>query len=152
MFDSLKEANPTNPTCVYITLQDVRKGKRRKQNNEDGGIQYFKSMSRYDINNAFLEKHLPLSDHIHGPFKMMPPELLHTPGSGLTMYMFELLRHQLGGGKDCDYINQELIVVSNIIKHQSEMIFLEDQWVMDSLTEQNANHPNKKEIFFDYCA
>ena len=75
LFDSLKE---TNPTCVYITLQDVRGGKRRKQNNKDGGIQYFKSMSRYDINNASLEKHLPLSNHIHGPFKMMPPKLLHT--------------------------------------------------------------------------
>jgi hypothetical protein len=119
-FDSLKE---TNPTCVYITLQDVHEGKRKKRNDEDGGIQYFKSVSRYDINNAFLEKHLPLSDHIHGPFKMMPPELLHTSGSGLIMYIFEPLCHQLGGGKDRDYINQEHIVVSNIIKGQSERDF-----------------------------
>ena len=37
--------------------------------------------------------------------------------------MFELLCHQLGGGKDRDYINQEHIVVSNIIKHQSECDF-----------------------------
>jgi hypothetical protein len=29
---------------------------------------------------------------------MMPPELLHTSGSGLIMYMFELLRVQMGGG------------------------------------------------------
>jgi hypothetical protein len=65
-FDSLKE---TNPTCVYITLGDVRKGRRRKQNDEDGGIQYFRSVSRYDINKAFLEKHLLLSDHVYGPFK-----------------------------------------------------------------------------------
>jgi hypothetical protein len=68
--DSSKE---TNPTCVYITLGDVRKGRRRKQHDKNGGIQYFRSVSRYDINNAFLEKHLPLSDHIHRPFKMMPP-------------------------------------------------------------------------------
>jgi hypothetical protein len=80
-------------------------------------------MSRYDINNSFLEKHLPLSDHIHGPFKMMPLELLHTSGSGLIVYMFELLHHQLGGGKDRDNINQEHIVVSNIIKRQSERDF-----------------------------
>ena len=78
------------------------KGKRKKQNIKDDGIQYFKSVSRYGINNAFLEKHLPLSDHIHGPFKMMPPELLHTSNIGLIMYMFELLCHQLGGGKDRD--------------------------------------------------
>jgi hypothetical protein len=70
MFDGLKE---TNPTCVYITLQYVHEGRRRNQDNEDGGIQYFRSVSRYDINNAFLEKHLPLSDNIHGPYKMMPP-------------------------------------------------------------------------------
>jgi hypothetical protein len=50
-FDGLKE---TNPTCVYITLGDVRKGRRRKQDNKDGGIQYFRSVSRYDINNDFL--------------------------------------------------------------------------------------------------
>ncbi len=86
-FDSLKE---TNPTCVYTMLGEVRKGRRRKQNNKDGGIQYFRSVSRYDINNTFLKKHLLLSDHVHGPFKMMPPKLLHTSGSGLIMYMFEL--------------------------------------------------------------
>ncbi len=77
----------------------MREGKRRKQNDNDGGIQYFKSMSRFDINNAFLEKHLLLSNHIHGPFKMMPPELLHTSGSGLIMYLLESLCHQLGGEK-----------------------------------------------------
>ncbi len=117
-FDGLKE---TNPTCVYyITLQDVRKGRRRKCDDEDGGIQYFRSVSRYDTNNAFLKKHLPLSNNVHGPYKMMPPKLLHTSGSILIMYMFKLLHHQLGAGKDRDNINRELIVVSNIIKCQSE--------------------------------
>jgi hypothetical protein len=36
--------------------------------------------------------------------------------------MFELLRYQLGGGKDRDYIDREK-VVSNIIKCQSERDF-----------------------------
>ncbi len=80
-------------------------------------------MSRYDINNAFLKKHLPLSDNVHGPYKMMPPKLLHTSGSGSIMYMFKLLHHQLGAGKDHDNIDREHIVVSNIIKHQSEHDF-----------------------------
>ncbi len=39
----------------------------------------------YDIKNALTEKSLPLSDNIHGPYKMMPPELLHTSGSGLII-------------------------------------------------------------------
>ncbi len=57
---------------------------------------------------------------IHGPFKRMPPELLHTSGSGLIMYMFESLPHQLWGGNDHHFINQEHIIVSNIITGQSE--------------------------------
>jgi hypothetical protein len=74
----------------------------------------------YDVRVALLEKHLPLTDDIHGPFKMMPPELLHTSGSGLIMYMFESLSHQLGGGNDCHFIDQEHIIISNIITGQSE--------------------------------
>jgi hypothetical protein len=103
----------------------VHEGRRKKQNNKAGGIQYFRFVSRYDINNAFLKKHLLLSNHVHGQFKMMPTELLHTSGSGLIMYMFALLRYQLGGGKDCDYIDWEHVVVSNIIKSLSECDFLQ---------------------------
>ncbi len=57
---------------------------------------------------------------------MMPPELLHTSGSGLIMYMFESLRLHLGGGIDQDYIDQEHIVVSNNIQRQSERDFYVD--------------------------
>jgi hypothetical protein len=35
---------------------------------------------------------------------MMPPELYHTSGSGLIMYMLEPLRDQMGCGKDRDLI------------------------------------------------
>ncbi len=65
----------------------------------------------YDIRNAFTEKSLPLSDNIHGPYKMMPPELLHTSGCGLLMYMVESLRDQMGGGKDIDLIDQQHIQI-----------------------------------------
>jgi hypothetical protein len=54
---------------------------------------------------------------------MMPPELLHTSGSGLIMYMFESLRYHLGGGIDRDYIDQEHVVVNNMIKRQSKLDF-----------------------------
>jgi hypothetical protein len=77
----------------------------------------------YDIRNALTEKSLPLSENIHGPYKMMPPELLHTSGSGLIMYMFESLRDQMGGGKDRDLINQQHIQISNLIKRQCEPDF-----------------------------
>jgi hypothetical protein len=119
-FDNL---NHTNPICIYLTLEDIKETKRRKRNNNDGGVQYFKSVSMYDIKNAFLERFIPLSDNPHGPFRMMPPELLHTSGSGLIMYMFESLRYHLGGGIDCDYIDQEHVVVNNMIKRQSKHDF-----------------------------
>jgi hypothetical protein len=112
-FEDLKHINPN---CVYITLDGIHQATLRKQNDNDGGKQYFKSVSRYDIKYAFLEQFMPLSDNVHGPFRMMPPELLHTSGSGLIMYMFKSLRLQLGGGIDQDYIDQEHVVVSNIIQ------------------------------------
>lgn len=112
--------NVTNPTCEYITLKDIGVTKKRKRDDADGGAFYFKSISMYDINNAFTEKHMPLSDHIHGPFKMMPPELLHTSGSGLIMYMFESLRIQIGGGRDRDFLDKQHVLISNILKRQSE--------------------------------
>ncbi len=101
-------------------MDDVSLAKRWKHYDEDAGKEYYWSISKYDINNALMERNLPLSNDIHGPYKMMPPELLHTSGSGLIMYMFESLRRQLGGGKDRDEIDNLHIVISNLIKRQSE--------------------------------
>lgn len=112
-----------NPNCEYLTLKDEWIAKKRKHSDDDGGKAYYKSMSKYDIKNSFTERHLPLSDRVHGPFKMMPPELLHTSGSGIIMYMFESLRQQLGGGNDRDIIDQLHIEMSNFIKRQSERDF-----------------------------
>jgi hypothetical protein len=114
------------PYKPYLRSPHLRryKGKKRgKHNNNDGGVQYFKSVSMYDIKIAFLERFIPLSDNVRGPFRMMPPELLHTSGSGLRMYMFESLHYHLGGGIDLDYIDQEHVVVNNMIKRQSKHDF-----------------------------
>ena len=86
-------------------MDDVWLAKRRKQDDKDGGINYYQSVSTYDIINALHDENLPLPDDIHGPYKMMPPELLHTSGSGLIMYMFESLRHRVGGGQDRDFLD-----------------------------------------------
>jgi hypothetical protein len=86
-------------------------------------IEYYRSISMYDIRNALTEKSLPLSDNIHGLYKMMHPELLHTSGSGLIMYMFESLRDQIGSGKDRDYISEQHIQISSLIKRHSEQDF-----------------------------
>ncbi len=120
---SFEDLKNMNPNCVYITLDNIQQDNIRKQNNNNGGVQYLKSVSRYDIKNAFLQRFMPLSNNVHGPFGMMPQELLHTSGSGLIMYMFESLCLHLGGSIDQDYIDQEHIGISNIIQRQSEHNF-----------------------------
>ncbi len=104
-------------------MDDTNLAKKRKQDDEDARIEYYPSMSMYDIKNALTEKSLPLSDNIHGPYKMMPPEVLHTSGSGLIMYIFESLRDQMRGGKGRDLIDRQHILISNLIKRQSEHDF-----------------------------
>jgi hypothetical protein len=84
----------------------MREAKRVKLNNYNEGLALLKSMSRYDIKNAFISKHLPLSDNEHGPYGMMPPEMLHVSGQGLIKYMFESLSIQIGSGQDRDYIDK----------------------------------------------
>jgi hypothetical protein len=117
-----KLSNP-NPNCTYLTMEDFKFAKKRKREDEDAGIEYYQSISTYDIQNALTGKGLPLSDNIHGEYKMMPPELLHTSGSGLIMYMFESIMDQMGCGKDKDFIDKQHIQISNLIKRQSEQNF-----------------------------
>ena len=52
-------------------------------------------MSKHDIDNALTHPDLPLSDLVHGPYKMTPPEMLHTSGSGLIKYIFLTLKARL---------------------------------------------------------
>jgi hypothetical protein len=115
-------SNP-NPTCDYTTLEEMHAAKRLKLNNHKEGALAFKNMSRYNIENALLHKDLPLSDNIHGPYRMMPPELLHTSVSGLIIYMFESLRVQIGCGNDWDNIDKQHIRMAHMLKRQSERDF-----------------------------
>ena len=115
-------SNP-NPTCVYTTLSEMRDAKRLKKVDENQGLLRMKEMSRYGIKNALTKKYKPLSDNIHGPYCMMPPELLHTSGSGLIKYMFESLQWQIGGGKIRDDVDKLHIRVYMFVKRQSERDF-----------------------------
>jgi hypothetical protein len=54
---------------------------------------------------------------------MMPPELLHTSGSGLILYMFESLHVQIECGNDLDEIDKYHIRISLIVRRQSERDF-----------------------------
>ncbi len=104
-------------------MEDVKIAKRRKQEDNDCGAEYFRSISTYDKENALHEENMPLSDDVHGPYKMMPPDLLHTSGSGFIMYMFESLQHLMGGGRDRDAINQLHVEISNLLRDRANKIF-----------------------------
>jgi hypothetical protein len=95
-------------------------------------------MFMYDIKNALTEKSLPLSDNIHGMYKMMLPELLHTSGSGLIVYMFESLRDQMGEGKDRYLIDRQHILISNLIRYFNHynIFFQEIQTRMDTIFQK----------------
>ncbi len=75
------------------------------------------------IQNALHDDHIPLSDNVHGPYKMMPLELLHTSRSGLIMYMFESLHHSMGGGHDKDFIDPQHIEILQLLKRPSKRDF-----------------------------
>ena len=71
----------------------------------------YKCISKHDIHNALTEPYMPLSDEIHGPYKMTPPELLHISGSGLIMYMFQSLKLSIAPAQKVliDSLNQKNI-------------------------------------------
>ena len=79
----------------------MRDAKQRKMNavTADEQKAVYQNLSKHDIRNALTEPNLPLSDLGQGPFRMMPPELLHVSGSGLIMYMFVSLKEIMGSGR-----------------------------------------------------
>jgi hypothetical protein len=115
-FDTM---NATNPQCAYMSLADINEGKNLLRNNKEEGMIYFKSISKHPINNALLQHSLPLSDEVHGPFGMTPPEALHTFDSGLTMYMFESLQNQLGAGRSRVELDMQHVRLYDIIHRQN---------------------------------
>ena len=87
------------------------------ENNEQEGLALFQRLSRYPIKNALLERGLPLSDHVHGPFRMTPPELLHTSGAGLILYMFRVIANRVGAGMVRDDLdNQHVRMMKSLLE------------------------------------
>ena len=120
---SFDDMSSTNPSCEITTLNDMRLARRILRDNKKEGLMHLKRMSRYDIKNALCDKYMPLSDQTHGPYYMMPPELLHTSGSGLIKYMFESLQNQIGEGKIRDSIDKLHVQIYMSLQRQSERDF-----------------------------
>jgi hypothetical protein len=93
---------------------------------------------------------MPLSDNIHGPYKLMPPELLHTSGNGLIMYMIESLRHQVGRGQDRDFLDRQHVIVPNVLRRQSERDFLRGSMRNGLIDGTKCQSWKEKETYFTY--
>ena len=112
----------------------------------------FQVMSKHDVRNALTEPDLPLSDQIHGPYRMMPPELLHTLGSGLILYMFESLQKQIGGGIDHDAIDKLHVRMSACIRRQSDRDFPRGAMHNGLIDGTKCQSTERRGNCFDYFA
>ena len=83
----------SNPTCKYITPLDIKNAMTRRINakSKTAGHAAMKAISKHPINNAFMSEGVPLSDNIHGIYRMLPPEKLHTTDEGITEHMISSL-------------------------------------------------------------
>jgi hypothetical protein len=67
------------------------------------------------------------------------------------MYMFESLKDQMGGGKDRDFIDQQHIQISRLIKSQSERDFPRGSMRNGLIDGTKYQSSEKREILSDYC-
>lgn len=93
------------------------------ENNESEGLVAFQQISQYPIKNVLLERGVPLSDQVHGPFRMTPPELLHTSGAGLIMYMFKVIAETIGAGINRDDLDKQHVQMQASLSRQSDRDF-----------------------------
>ncbi len=120
---SFQDLQKTNPKCIYTTIQEMTEAKSLLRTNQASGLARFKNMSRYPVVNALLQPGLPLCDQIYGAFRMTPPELLHTSGAGLILYMFRVIADKLGAGLYRNELDEQHIRMMKSIRRQSERDF-----------------------------
>ena len=114
------ELSNHNPTCIYSTLQEMTCAYALKRNDEEAGLIRYRELSRYPIKNALTKKYMPLSDTVHGPSRMMPPEVLHVFYSGLLRYIFTSMEKLIGCTILRDEIDKMHFRISHDVKRQSE--------------------------------
>ncbi len=120
---SFADLRKTNPTCLYTTLREMEDAQTLLENNEVEGLAMLQRLSWYPIKNAFLEHWLPLSDHVHGLFRMTPPELLHTLSAGLILYMFWVIADRVGAGVVRNDLDNQHVRMMKSLQRQSECDF-----------------------------
>ena len=124
-----KDMDDPTPSCTYIKRaqyhdqQLMRSLAHTKKAKKDIDSLF----SKQPIENAFMNPNLPLSDLLHGCYRMFPPEVLHTLDEGTSMYMIESLKltiGDIGAGKalknDIEHLHH---TIHHEIKRNSERDF-----------------------------
>jgi hypothetical protein len=113
----------TNLKCIYTTLEEMTEAQRLLCSNKDRGLAQYQAMSRYPIINALMQPGLALSDQVYGAYRMTPPELLHTSGAGLILYMFCVIADKLGAGLLRSELDTQHVCMMTSLRQQSECDF-----------------------------
>jgi hypothetical protein len=82
--------NNLNPTFIYLTREDYHQHIAWQSTLQDK-ISLNASLSKYPIENAFMNGNIPLSDLKCGVYGMTHPERLHTTCEGCKKYIFKSL-------------------------------------------------------------
>ena len=152
------DMNSPDPQCRYITHEDIMSAKRSSESasSKTGKEAPFKAISKHNIDNAFMRKGVPLSDQIHGIYRMSPPELLHTTNEGITEYMIAELKNIIGNtvrGQDIkgeiESLHQK---VHKTIKRNSERDFPRGATRTGFLKNTNCGAAEKRgNLFYLLC-
>jgi hypothetical protein len=86
------------PQCIYIDIQDYHDHKEQHlmMTTKRDKKKIDSKFSKHSIDNAFMDVDLPLTNAIHGVFCMCPPERLHVTCEGITVYMINCLKNNIG--------------------------------------------------------
>ena len=68
---SFEDMDNTRVKCNYIKLSDMSEAEATMAATQSNDV--FRKISKHPIKYALLCHDLPLSDLIHGPYRMMPP-------------------------------------------------------------------------------
>jgi hypothetical protein len=79
-----EDMDNTRVKCNYIKLSDVSEAKANMDAAQSNNV--LCNIAKHPIKKALLHHNLPLSNLIHGTYRMMPPELLQSSGNGLIVY------------------------------------------------------------------
>lgn len=94
---SFDDLDNETPTCAYITRSEVKDAIEKMKSAETVSRrrEIATHFSKHCIDNALLDPDLPLSYQEEGPYRMMPPEVLHICQEGISKYMIQSIKNAL---------------------------------------------------------